>query len=247
MCAELADSPEANGGSTRSSPKLLFAFAIFLSAFLLFQVQPLIAKIILPWFGGGAAVWIVCLLFFQVVLLFGYLYAHVVSQWLAPRPQRWVHALVVVASLLALPILPKNSWTPSGPAAPAMHILLLLAVTVGLPYFLLSSTSPLLQVWYARTQLGEAPYQLYALSNAGSMLALLSYPVLIEPNLSTSHQAVVGRPPTRAWRSCAQPSDFSQGAEQPFVSRRKPRTGLTGKHKRSGLLWPLAARRCFFP
>src|SRR5690349_22937484 len=109
---------------------LLNALTIFLSALLLFQVEPLIGKIILPWFGGVAAVWTVCLLFFQVVLLLGYLYAHLLTHRFGPRAQGWIHAALLVASLLALPILPKNSWKPAGPEHPVLHILevLLLAV-----------------------------------------------------------------------------------------------------------------------
>jgi hypothetical protein len=168
--------------------RLSYFLAIFLAAFLLFQVQPLIAKIILPWFGGGAAVWIVCLLFFQIVLLLGYLYAHLLTQCVPAGAQRWVHAGVVLASLVALPILPKSSWMPTGPEEPVRQILIVLGATVGLPYFLLSSTSPLLQAWYRCADPAAAPYRLYALSNAGSMLALLSYPVIVEPILSTSHQ-----------------------------------------------------------
>ncbi len=145
---------------------------------------------ILPRFGGVAAVWTVCLVFFQVVLLAGYFYAHVLNTRFAPRRQAWIHAGVVGVSLLALPILPKNSWKPSGPNAPAWHILLLLTVTVGLPYFVLSSTSPLLQTWCARTKPEVPPYRFYALSNAGSMLALLSYPVLVEPFVAGTHQAI---------------------------------------------------------
>ena len=175
---------------SRGPSTLLYGVAIFSSAFLLFQVQPLIAKIILPWFGGGAAVWIVCLLFFQLVLLLGYFYAHLLSGRFQPRTQGRIHAAILAASFLALPILPKASWKPSDPAAPVVHILLLLGVAVGLPYFLLSATSPLLQAWYTKTRAGAAPYRFYALSNAGSMLALLSYPILIEPMFSSSHQAV---------------------------------------------------------
>ncbi len=175
---------------SRGPSKLIYGVAIFSSAFLLFQVQPLIAKIILPWFGGGAAVWIVCLLFFQLVLLLGYSYAHLLSLRLRPRTQSRIHAAILAVSFLALPILPGNSWKPMGPAAPVVHILLLLGVTVGLPYFLLSATSPLLQAWYTQTRVGAAPYRFYALSNVGSMLALLSYPILIEPMFSSSHQAV---------------------------------------------------------
>jgi hypothetical protein len=170
-------------------PRLVYGLAIFSSAFLLFEVEPLIAKIILPWFGGAAAVWTTCLLFFQVVLLLGYLYAHLLTRSFRPRTQGRVHALLLAVSLLALPILPKDSWKPTGLENPALRILLLLGVTVGLPFFLLSSTSPLLQAWYAQRRAGSAPYRFYALSNAGSLLALLSYPVLVEPMLSTSHQA----------------------------------------------------------
>jgi SAM-dependent methyltransferase len=169
--------------------RLLYAFTIFASAFLLFQVQPLIAKMIVPWFGGAAAVWTTCLLFFQIVLLLGYLYAHWLTQQVHGKLQGRIHVVLLAGSLLVLPILPSQSWKPTGPEAPALHVLLLLAATVGLPYFLLSTTSPLLQAWYAQER-GERAYRFYALSNAGSMLALLSYPVLVEPVFSTRHQAV---------------------------------------------------------
>ncbi|MFZ0964167.1 MAG: fused MFS/spermidine synthase [Terriglobia bacterium] len=170
--------------------KLIYGLVIFSSAFLLFQVQPLLGKMILPWFGGAAGVWIVCLLFFQVVLLLGYLYAHLLTRIFPARTQTLVHAGLLAASVLVLPILPKNSWKPSDPFHPAFHILWLLGATVGLPYFLLSSTSPLLQAWYAKDEAEAAPYRFYAVSNTGSMLALLSYPLLIEPWFGTSHQAV---------------------------------------------------------
>jgi SAM-dependent methyltransferase len=168
---------------------LLYATTILLSAFLLFQVQPVIAKIILPWFGGSAAVWITCLVFFQVVLLLGYLYAHLLVRYLKPRVQTRVHVVLLLGSLLALRVYPNASWKPSGNGDPALGILGLLAVTVGLPYFLLSSTGPLLQAWYARQFHGAVPYRLYALSNAGSMFALLGYPFLFEPVWTTHQQA----------------------------------------------------------
>ncbi len=168
---------------------LLFALTIFLSAFLLFQVQPLIAKLILPWFGGSAAVWTTCMLFFQIVLLLGYLYAHVLSRLAAPRQQAWIHLGLLLVSFLSLPILPSTWWKPSGSDDPLWRILGLLAATIGLPYFLLSSTSPLLQSWLARTRSGAVPYRLFALSNFGSMLALISYPILVEPNLTNGQQA----------------------------------------------------------
>jgi lipid-A-disaccharide synthase-like uncharacterized protein len=168
----------------------LYGLIIFVSAFLLFQVQPLITKIILPWFGGVAAVWTASLLFFQIVLLAGYFYAHVLTTRFSSAMQGRFHAGLVVASLLTLPILPRNSLKPTGPEAPLWHILAMLALAVGLPYFVLSATSPLLQFWYAREKTNVVPYRFYALSNLGSMLALLSYPVLVEPFVASVHQAV---------------------------------------------------------
>ena len=168
-----------------------FAPTIFLSAFLLFQVQPVISRFILPWFGGGPAVWGTCLVFFQVILLAGYFYAHVVSERLPPRVHVWLHLGLLGASLLMLPIVPDaQQWKPLTAAAPESGILLLLLVTVGLPYGLLSSTAPLVQRWYSLTAPGQQPYRLYALSNAGSLLALLSYPVLVEPVLRLHWQAI---------------------------------------------------------
>ena len=169
---------------------LLYALTILVSAFLLFQVQPVIARIILPWFGGSAAVWTTCLLFFQSVLLLGYLYSHWLYRKLRPRAQAVAHILLLAASLVWLPIWPEVSWKPSGGEDPTSRILLLLTVAVGLPYFLLATTGPLLQAWYARRYPGAMPYRLYALSNAGSMFALISYPVLFEPWLGTRHQAL---------------------------------------------------------
>ena len=167
---------------------LLYSLTIFLSAFLLFEVQPVIAKIILPWFGGSSAVWSTCMLFFQVILLLGYLYAHALHK-LAPRRQAIVHISALAVSLISLPIIPNETWKHAGLAHPSGTILMLLGITVGLPYFILSSTSPLLQSWYARTHSGGVPYRLFALSNFASMLALLTYPFLVEPNLPSKTQA----------------------------------------------------------
>src|SRR5579862_5895391 len=130
----------------------LYALTILVSAFLLFQVQPVIAKIILPWFGGSAAVWTTCMLFFQTVLVLGYLYAHVVMRHLKPRMQMLLHiGLLVVSAAAAFPtIYPNAALKPSGTGDPTLGILAVLALTVGLPYFLLSTTGPLLQAWYAR-------------------------------------------------------------------------------------------------
>jgi SAM-dependent methyltransferase len=189
MTTQTAAADSWNQAPLGSTFKLLHALAIFLSAFLLFQVEPLIAKMILPWFGGVAAVWTVCLLFFQVALLLGYLYAHLLTSHLRPRTQGLLHCALLAASLLTLPILPKDSWKPMGPEHPALHILWVLVLAVGLPFFLLSATTPLLQAWFTKTSRGEGVFRFYALSNAGSLLALLSYPTLFEPRLSTLWQA----------------------------------------------------------
>jgi hypothetical protein len=168
---------------------LIFAFTILVSAFLLFQVQPVIGKIILPWFGGSAAVWTACLLFFQVALLAGYLYAHALVRYLKPRVQAVVHVGLLAVSALTLAVYPNAASQPYSAGDPTWRILLLLGRTIGLPYFLLSTTGPLVQAWYARRFAGSMPYWLYALSNAGSMFALLSYPFLFEPVFSTHEQA----------------------------------------------------------
>src|SRR5262245_3378440 len=128
---------------------LLYAATIFLSAFLLFLVQPVIAKQILPWFGGAAAVWATCLVFFQSVLLIGYAYSDWTTRLLAPRKQAWLHIALLVVSLSAVPIIPGVQWKPGIEGGePTLLILGLLAATIGLPYFLLSTTSPLVQAWY---------------------------------------------------------------------------------------------------
>lgn len=166
------------------------AGVVFLSAFLLFQVQPLMGKAILPWFGGTPAVWSTCLLFFQVVLFLGYAYAHWVSQRRAAT-QLLIHAVAIGLAIRYLPILPSADWKPAGDESPTWRILGLLTSCVGLPYFILSSTGPLLQTWFRYLHPQASPYRLYALSNAGSLLALLSYPFLVEPNLSMSAQAII--------------------------------------------------------
>jgi hypothetical protein len=168
---------------------LAYACTIFLSAFLLFAVQPMIGKIILPWFGGSAAVWSTCLLFFQAALLAGYLYAHRSTRSLKPKHQSALHIALMALSLALLPILPSPTWKPSHPGDPSLRILLLLTATIGLPYLLLSTTSPLLQAWYVAAKPGAVPYRLFALSNFGSLLALLSYPFLVEPMFTTHAQA----------------------------------------------------------
>jgi len=170
---------------------LLYALTIFLSSFLLFQVQPILAKMILPWFGGSAAVWNTCMLFFQAALLAGYTYAHLLFERVPARLAARIHTGLLAVSLLALPILPGAAWKPAGGENPALQILGLLTATIGLPYFLLATTGPLLQAWYARQHAGATPYRLFALSNAASLLALLSYPALVEPRLDVQTQAWV--------------------------------------------------------
>jgi spermidine synthase len=169
----------------------LFAIAIFLGAFLLFQVQPMMAKFILPWFGGGPGVWTICLLFFQVFLLGGYAYAHVLTRFFHRRTQVAVHLALLAAALFSLPIAPGAQWQPAADANPTWRILLLLTVCLGLPYGMLSTTGPLLQAWFSRLQPGKTPYRLYALSNAGSLLALLSYPFVFEPVFSRREQTTM--------------------------------------------------------
>ena len=162
----------------------LYSATVILSACLLFLVQPLIAKIILPWFGGASAVWSAALVFFQACVLGGYSYAHWLTNSIKPRTQRLLHGAVLIAACAFMPILPAESWRPDGNGDPALQILLLLTATVGLPTLLLSSTSPLLQVWFMRRTGSGAPYWLFALSNAGSLVALLSFPLLLEPAFS---------------------------------------------------------------
>jgi len=169
--------------------QFLFAGTIFSSAFLLFLVQPLIAKQILPWFGGSAAVWSICMVFFQVVLLGGYAYADWVTRRLRLRAQAMLHVALLLASLAFLPIVVGAQWKPAGTEDPAWRILGLLFGTIGLPYFLLSTTGPLVQSWVARTPWGAQVYRYFSLSNLASLLSLLSYPVLIEPRSSLLQQA----------------------------------------------------------
>jgi len=166
----------------------LYAFTIFLSAFLLFQIQPMIAKMILPWFGGSASVWITAMLFFQSALLGGYLYAHWSVSRLTPRMQALVHAVLLAASLLLLPVAASAAWKPAGAEDPVLRIIGLLTASIGLPYFLLSTTSPLVQAWYSRKYRTALPYRLFGLSNLASLLGLLAYPVQIEPNVTLRHQ-----------------------------------------------------------
>ena len=160
----------------------LFALTVFLSAYLLFQVQPLISKFILPWFGGSPTVWTTAMLFFQSVLFGGYVYAHLLTRHGSPRVQVGVHVtLLLAAATLAVFVIPDASFKPTGDEHPIGQILLLLGLSVGLPYFCLATTGPLIQYWFARSGTGGSVFRLYALSNVGSFLALLSFPYVFEP------------------------------------------------------------------
>lgn len=172
--------------------RLLFAATIFSSAFLLFLVQPLISKQILPWFGGAAAVWTTCMVFFQGVLLAGYAYSDWTARRLAPRSQALLHGALLLASCCFLPIAANPAFKPAGGEDPSLRILLLLGLTIGLPYFLLSTTGPLVQAWIARTLPCARVYRYYSLSNLASLIALVSYPFVIEPRVPLLRQS-------RAW------------------------------------------------
>ena len=170
---------------------MFYAGTIFLSSFLLFLVQPLIARLILPWFGGSAAVWTTCMLFFQALLLAGYAYAHWLTRLSNKRAEAVIHTVLLLAAAATLPIAPGEAWKPLGTEEPVTRILLLLGASVGLPYFLLASTSPLLQAWFSRARPGENPYRLFAVSNLASLLALVGYPFLVEPFLGGVQQVQV--------------------------------------------------------
>jgi hypothetical protein len=172
----------------------LFAAAIFTSAFLLFWVQPLFAKMILPLLGGAPSVWATAMMFFQLVLLAGYGYAHLLTHRITSlRGQVTVHGAVLIAGLLFLPFgVPPHAVPPSD-GSPILWLVELLAVSVGWPFFALSASAPLLQAWFARGYGSKDPYFLYAASNAGSLLALLAFPVILEPNLSLAGQAQTWR------------------------------------------------------
>jgi len=164
---------------------LLFAATMFAGATLLFVVQPMVGKMILPLLGGTPAVWSTCMVFFQAVLLGGYAYAHASTAWLGVRRQMLLHLALLALPLGVLPLAVNPALLRGGGANPVLDVLLLLSVSVGLPFLVVSATAPLIQKWFTRTRHPAArdPYFLYAASNLGSMLALLGYPILIEPRL----------------------------------------------------------------
>ena len=173
---------------------ILYAATILVSSFLLFLVQPIIAKQILPWFGGSAAVWTTCLVFFQLALLGGYAYSDFSNRVLKHRAQSTIHIVLLLVSLSVLPIVASAGWKPAGSEDPLWRILGLLLVTIGLPYFMLSTTAPLIQSWFAREhadpRTAERVYRFFALSNLGAILGLLAYPFAIEMWVSTRTQAI---------------------------------------------------------
>src|ERR1700722_13930681 len=168
----------------------LYGLTIFLSAFLLFVVEPMAAKQLLPTLGGSSAVWTTCLVFFSVMLLFGYLYAHWISTKFKPIRQALIHIALLTAALLTLGIhVRPGPWAVS--YHPALTVFRVLATVIGLPYLVLSATTPLLTAWYAGSFEGTSPYRLFALSNLASLLALASYPLFIEPDLTMRQQTVL--------------------------------------------------------
>jgi spermidine synthase len=178
---------------TNTAGIIPYAVSVFMSATLLFLIQPIVAKQLLPWFGGGAGVWLVCLVFFQTVLLFGYWYAHWSVESLSRKAQVLTHIALLVLSTLAVCLTRGAQSHPAVVGHPALVALSLLASSIGAPYFVLSSTSPLLQAWFAAPERGSVPYRLFALSNLGSLLALLAYPFVIEPTLDTRVQIELWR------------------------------------------------------
>ncbi|HEY7422841.1 MAG TPA: hypothetical protein VH682_01145 [Gemmataceae bacterium] len=170
---------------------LVFALTIFTSATLLFSVEPMIGKMITPLLGGTPAVWNTCMVFFQAVLLLGYLYAHLSTTWLGTRKQAVLHLIVLAAPLVLLPIAVNRNLI-KGDENPVLLVLLLLSLTIGLPMFVISTSAPLLQKWFASTSHPAArdPYFLYAVSNLGSLLALNAYPTVVEPFLRLRQQSI---------------------------------------------------------
>ena len=188
----MPNAPSLLPTASRRLTTFAFAATMGLAGFLLFQVQPVMAKYILPWFGGSATTWIVCMLFFQVALLAGYAYAYALTQPLPLKVQATAHLVLLALTLLLLPITPADGWKPTESGNPTWRIVALLAVSVGGPYVLLATTSPLLQRWLVRIDPGIEVSRLFAVSNFGSFLGLLSYPFAFEGAFSSLDQ-------TRLW------------------------------------------------
>ncbi len=174
---------------------LLFAFTLFTSATLLFLVQPMIGKMLLPFLGGTPAVWNTCMVFFQALLLAGYGYAHATTAWLGARRQAVLHLAVLLLPFLTLSLTVDPSRLNYGESSPIPGLLLVLLLSVGLPFFVVSTSAPLIQKWFAETghPAAKDPYFLYGASNLGSMLALFGYPALVEPGLTLEQQRLFWR------------------------------------------------------
>jgi spermidine synthase len=218
---------------------LAFALAIFTSAFLLFQIQPLIAKFILPWFGGGPAVWGISMLFFQSCLVAGYAYAHLLVRYLRPRQQAIVHIVLLLAALTQIPVSPSESFEFAVAADPTLQILVLLTRTIGIPFFVLAATAPLIQAWVSRAKATANPYRLYALSNAASLLALLSYPFVVEPLLTRQMQTLVWSVVFVVFIALCAYCAFSAGFRSQVTARATPAdpTAAVYPQTRSWILW----------
>ena len=178
----------------QSRTEILFTVTLFVSAALLFVVEPMFAKMVLPLLGGAPAVWNTCLVFYQAALLVGYLYAHLSLQWLGPRRQAALHLLVLCLPWAVLPIGVAKGWLPPPDVFPVFWLWMLLSVSVGLPFLVVSASAPMFQAWFGQTESRSAqdPYFLYAASNLGSLLALLGYPLVIESHLTLGEQSWSG-------------------------------------------------------
>lgn len=219
---------------------LLFAVTLFAAAALLFLVEPMIGKMLLPYFGGAPSVWNTCLAFFQAALLAGYAYAHGLTRWRSPLGQFFVHLVFLAAPWIVVPFVVGPQWAPQGGKDPTLPLIGVLCATVALPFFVVASTAPLLQQWFASTRHRHAadPYYLYAASNAGSMLGLIAYPALVEPNLTLNQQsglwaagyallmALVALCTVAVWRQRRNaPPDDQKALKSPFRSHTAPTWG----------------------
>ncbi|MGH3146436.1 MAG: class I SAM-dependent methyltransferase, partial [Rubrobacter sp.] len=181
------------GSPGHASLMILFSVTIFVSAALLFLIEPMFAKFVLPSFGGTPAVWTGSMMFFQAALLTSYLYVHLTTTWLGARKQAVLHLVLVLLPLLVLPVaVPAEDWAPGEGSNPLLWLLGLLAVAIGLPFFAISATNPLIQRWLADTDHPAArdPYFLYRASNLGSVIGLLGYPLLVERELTLANQGL---------------------------------------------------------
>ncbi len=201
---------------------ILVGLAAGLAGFLLFLVEPMMGKYILPWFGGSASTWTVCLLFFQSALLVGYFYALAISERLPLRVQAFLQLALLATAVLLLPIQPADSWKPADASAPVARILAILTVSVGLPYAVLATTSPLLQRWVSLIDPSFRVTRYFAISNLGSFLGLLSFPFLVEPNATSAQQTLGWSYAFGAYALCFATCAVLLAAHRSWVSKAKP-------------------------